>query len=455
MRTDATLDRLRERLGEDLSVEVAGKKHTLVAGVGSFERVPTGDVEALRSAFAALKAPATLVLSTGLAPDCGEDHVSAVNLTRPIRLPPVVESADKKTKTKKKTKTTKKKRGRGGEEEEEDGDANAMEDTVVNDEDGNIEEDDDDVEEDDGEEDEEEEEDDDEGDEGPWRGWRREARRVVAAAMDKVTSKYPRAGDVQITHYQGGPCDPDEIVTCVVPGGVRRGWTVVNAATAGVSSSSFPSHLQRQAHILASAVQLAHSRAARRCEEQGAVAGGQTVRLVGLKARPELNGEVGLALRFEASTGRWLMRLRNGDGKQVKAENLEPMEGGGGRVLAFWGDARWSRAQLLGEIARGHWGLCRAGVSDFTSPASELFEGLEGRVAFAPVTEMTEDFMSEARRDMSRFRVAAEGMAAAAEDGEGGEGEGEERDGVDEDEEHEHEHEGNDDDDGDDGEAAA
>jgi hypothetical protein len=33
--------------------------------------------------------------------------------------------------------------------------------------------------------------------------------------------------------------------------------------------------------------------------------------------------------------------------------------GAHGRVYVFWGDARWSRAQLLGEIARGHWGLCR------------------------------------------------------------------------------------------------
>jgi hypothetical protein len=38
-----------------------------------------------------------------------------------------------------------------------------------------------------------------------------------------------------------------------------------------------------------------------------------------------------------------------------------------GLVLAFWGDARWSRAQLLGEIARGHWGLAKAGVGDLVS----------------------------------------------------------------------------------------
>jgi len=35
---------------------------------------------------------------------------------------------------------------------------------------------------------------------------------------------------VDIAHYCGGPCDEDEIVCCLVPGGRGQGWTVVNAA---------------------------------------------------------------------------------------------------------------------------------------------------------------------------------------------------------------------------------
>lgn len=38
-------------------------------------------------------------------------------------------------------------------------------------------------------------------------------------------------------------------------------------------------------------------------------------------------------------------------------------------VDAFWGDARWSRTQLLGEIARGSWGLCRAELTDLATAA--------------------------------------------------------------------------------------
>ena len=43
-------------------------------------------------------------------------------------------------------------------------------------------------------------------------------------------------------------------------------------------------------------------------------------------------------------------------------------------VKVFWGDARWSRAQLLGEIARGNWGVCHAGADDVAAA-----EGASGR----------------------------------------------------------------------------
>ena len=33
-------------------------------------------------------------------------------------------------------------------------------------------------------------------------------------------------------------------------------------------------------------------------------------------------------------------------------------------IHVFWGDARWSRTQLLGELARGGWGMCRAAITD-------------------------------------------------------------------------------------------
>ena len=75
------------------------------------------------------------------------------------------------------------------------------------------------------------------------------------------------------------------------------------------------------------------------------------------------------------------------------------------RVAAFWGDARWSRTQLLGEISKGHWGLCKASVADVvTTPPPQRYAGLSGRLAFAPVTEMTEDFMRAGQLAMDSYR---------------------------------------------------
>ena len=84
-----------------------------------------------------------------------------------------------------------------------------------------------------------------------------------------------------------------------------------------------------------------------------------------------------------------------------------------GNVSCVWGDARWTRVQLLGEIARGHWGLAVGSVCDFTAKIGDRWEGTKGRVVFAPVTDMTEDWMKEEGQElMENYREGAR-MAAA------------------------------------------
>ena len=70
--------------------------------------------------------------------------------------------------------------------------------------------------------------------------------------------------------------------------------------------------------------------------------------------------------------------------------------------MAFWGDAQWSRTQLLGELARGNWGMCRASVSDLVTPVAERRAALECRLLVAPETEMTDDFIRAAQRTMQQ-----------------------------------------------------
>ena len=65
------------------------------------------------------------------------------------------------------------------------------------------------------------------------------------------------------------------------------------------------------------------------------------------------------------------------------------------------GATRGGRGRSCSAIARGHWGLCRAASATSPTSTAERWESLEtsGRMAFAPVTEMTEDFMKNAHRD--------------------------------------------------------
>eukprot|EP00391_Amoebophrya_sp_Ameob2_P002316 CAMPEP_0179000754 /NCGR_PEP_ID=MMETSP0795-20121207/10886_1 /TAXON_ID=88552 /ORGANISM="Amoebophrya sp., Strain Ameob2" /LENGTH=1054 /DNA_ID=CAMNT_0020693863 /DNA_START=607 /DNA_END=3770 /DNA_ORIENTATION=+ len=382
------------------------------------------------------------------------------------------------------------------------------------------------------------------------------------AKIEKQLEKlsYKRAKEcVEIEHYLGGPCDEDEIMACIALGGSGSGWTVFTGED-----------------CLAEAVEAAYKRSVKRHAEEGEVYGGQIVRLQNLKACPELNGELGIALHFYPPSGRWLVRLANGEGKQLKPANLipyveeddesrkengavdeqdhgppgggtsssssalsaavnialgnahtttppaqlpggdesassaasssdddldrdpplakkvktsqgpggapEPVEGapdsaGEGpdvarassrpkrkpelqgnlkavmfdrdrsarastgssaasqtkksktsaagaalptckpKVFCIWGDARWSRTQLLGEIARGSWGLSHANVTDLAMSSVKRWKNTEGRLAFAPITEMSEDYMKNAERDMAlaraRIQMAAGGGGGA------------------------------------------
>ena len=109
----------------------------------------------------------------------------------------------------------------------------------------------------------------------------------VERARAAAVGKYGGASAVEIVHYIGGPCNPEEISRCVVTGGTHGcGWTVVTE--------------------LADAITLAHQRSYARYVGQGDVRGGQCVRLTGLQSRPELNGECGIAMKFAEETGRWL-----------------------------------------------------------------------------------------------------------------------------------------------------
>jgi hypothetical protein len=211
-----------------------------------------------------------------------------------------------------------------------------------------------------------------------------------------AVARIPAVSSVEVKHYIGGPVDESSITTCIVTGGAN-GWTIVPE--------------------LKKALFLAATRGQKRDPNQGNVLSGQRVTLTGLVARPELNGKIGMALRFLSEPQRWEVQLTTGEGLKVRPVNLSA-EGGPSRVLVFWGDARWSRAQLLGETARGHWGLCRATIGEFIVSPEEVWPGtlIPNRLAYAPISAMTDETLSrlvaeggEARQEMEAAYQAAEG----------------------------------------------
>lgn len=75
------------------------------------------------------------------------------------------------------------------------------------------------------------------------------------------------------------------------------------------------------------------------------------------------------------------------EGRVSDAVAPEPLS-----LLAFWGEARWSRTQLLGEAAKGDWGLCFGKAPDLAElPQARLWQCLvdEGRPVYVPKNEMS------------------------------------------------------------------
>lgn len=223
----------------------------------------------------------------------------------------------------------------------------------------------------------------------------------VSRALSSLYKMRPETMLVEISHYVGGPCDDGDIRCCIVLGGRSgRGWTMFKDLVRAVRTASDWIVRSRSTSMSRKGT---HPHKETRDE---AVVPGCTVLVRGLLRRTDLNDQKGIVLRL-CKTGRWLVRLEDGTGVKIKGENLKSIAGRHGRVYVFWGDARWSRTQLLGEIARGHWGLATACVGDLIADVGTRRCALEDRLAFAPETEMTETSMRGAEAEMAMLRARA------------------------------------------------
>ena len=257
------------------------------------------------------------------------------------------------------------------------------------------------------------------------------------------TMQETKTQTVDVTFFRGGPCEDHRIVTCLVLGGRKRGYTVV---------SSF-----RTALLMAKRNALQS-----KLEGRNNIAVGQHVTLQGLCQRPDWNGRRGAVQAYVESEGRFEVRLWEEEQQdnntpnnnsshneaapgatnnpqqqqqqgvitviQVRPANLVAHSSGIGRngsVLAFVGNARWTRVQLLGEIAKTSWGLCQFRPMDLVRPAPTLYERVSSRLVYAPPSEMSrddngsEDEHQRDRADMVALRRGAMEAAQYVQEGGG------------------------------------
>ena len=207
---------------------------------------------------------------------------------------------------------------------------------------------------------------------------------AFAAASENLGVPIEQVKDaVTLESMIGGPCDDDDVSLCIVPGcDDERGYSVIQ-------------------EDLASAIALAYKRYADAFKD-GDLMSGAVVKVAASGTNiPEF---IGVAISYDISSAQWKVAVPTGL-VAVKREGIsEIIQKGGARVLMFWGTAKWSRTQLLGEIARGHWGLGKSEPRDCAQAADAYKRVLDAGLVFAPLTEMTEAFMRESIGEMNRIR---------------------------------------------------
>ncbi len=96
-------------------------------------------------------------------------------------------------------------------------------------------------------------------------------------------------------------------------------------------------------------------------------------------------------IRTEESGATWAV----GSPRQIALELARQIPEGALAMQIYWGSAGWTRVQLLGEMARGSWGLCAAQGEDVFAargahPATVYSAILAAnRPVYAPQSEMT------------------------------------------------------------------
>lgn len=201
--------------------------------------------------------------------------------------------------------------------------------------------------------------------------------------------------EFKVTHFIGGPCEEHKVICCIVI--ASGGYTII-----------------QDEDCLRKALRTAEARAG----------GPAAKRRQGSRGGGSESFSAGAAAAFALELQGAASEKQNEDLRRSKRRRFDPpVDEEEDTTLAespvllnvFWGYAGWSRCQLMGEIARGSWGLCQAETKDVVErAASEVYESVFPRLVFAPESDMSETYgttesaEAEERRQMRRMAILHE-----------------------------------------------
>lgn len=199
----------------------------------------------------------------------------------------------------------------------------------------------------------------------------------------------------QVTHFIGGPCEEEKVACCVVAS--ASGYSIVQ------DDASLLAALTAAEEISCSLSDSAAEGAAAALRLSAAESSG--ISSISTSASAESDGK-------ETPTGTKRRRInleasgQNGRPFDATDGSADANHSGPVRVFVYWGYAGWSRCQLMGEIARGSWGLCKANTQDVVSQRpDEVWQAVYPRLVFARKSEMSESYgesPQEGRRQQLR-----------------------------------------------------
>mmetsp|Transcript_114239 Transcript_114239/g.319216 ORF Transcript_114239/g.319216 Transcript_114239/m.319216 type:complete len:353 (+) Transcript_114239:1-1059(+) len=220
---------------------------------------------------------------------------------------------------------------------------------------------------------------------------------VGAASVDDLRS--------QVSHLHAGPCEEERPAACIVIAGGRcKLFRDIDCLLRGLRAAEAVAGRGRRSDAQVAPTEPLREAWDGWADEEPSMEvdydGGEELVAMDLGAADDAQPEGRTDDDHPRLTSAAPQESANPDPLEAGDDGVEPV-----RLLVFWGYAGWSRCQLLGEIARGSWGLCGAELGDVVSSgAHEVWHTIYPRLVFAPRTEMSESYGGRVPQDQERRR---------------------------------------------------